>query len=617
MKKIILSAFALLAIAACQSEMAETPVNAPEIQTVIHAVCSEVDPATRTVRQEDGKVFWSPDEEISVFQGHMTYGGQKFTSTNTGESATADFVGSLPASSGYYWALYPYNADSWCYNGNYIVTYFSNEQKGKAGSFPDDLYIALARSETTDMVFKHPLGGIKFSVVSSGIKRITLKANGGEAIYGYELALDFDSNGNAFVGEAWDTSDHIFLEPEDGGTFVPGAAYYFVTIPCTMASGFKLIMERNDGTVLTRNVDKSVTVPRATFRTLMEADKGLSWSKPELSYSPDAATVSALGGTLAITVTTMGSYHVDVADGDWLTPDGTDGDPMFGCKHFFKVAPNTGAERMGVITVCDDTNCYPVIITQRDGTNMKTIAHHSLGMRFTATWCGYCPNMNEGFALAKANLGDKFEILNLHGSGSGLAFPAGYPLSNVYQITGFPTGIVDGRMKIGNYNSSYIAYYVAQAIEETESNYPVMTSMGISSSLSGSTLNASVSVYVREPGDYKLTVLLMEDGIVYTQSDYVNGTQSNYVHDNIARALVSNSILGDEFTVTAGDRTEQFNYSIAVPSVCNLEKLHILAYVQKPFGAQKPVQSGNYGDWYIDNCRAAAVGIKVDPEVSD
>ena len=49
---------------------------------------------------------------------------------------------------------------------------------------------------------------------------------------------------------------------------------------------------------------------------------------------------------------------------------------------------NNGEERSSVMIVCDDKNCYPVVVTQGDGSKLKKVTHHSLGMRFTATWCG-------------------------------------------------------------------------------------------------------------------------------------------------------------------------------------------------------------------------------------
>ena len=617
MKKIVLSAFAAFALIGCNTGQIEEPVvPSEEREMVFHAVCGADDAGTRTVRQEDGKVFWSPGEKISIFQGNQDEGGAMFTSTNTTDAQYADFKGTLSGQSGDYWALYPYNVESWCYDGSYVVTTFTNQQKAVAGSFPDNLYIALARSGTTDLSFKHPLGGIKFSVLSSGIKRATLKAIGGESLAGSLMALDFDNNGKAFVGACWYPWDYIELTPEDGGTFVPGEAYYFVTVPVTMAKGFYILFEKQDGTVFTRTVDKSVTVSRATFRTLMEADKGATWATPTLNYSPSAISVSSAGGTFSIDVSYPGNYHVDVAGCDWITSAGTEGDARFLCHHYFKASPNTGGQRMGVITVCDESNCYPVIVTQSSGEGAKNIVHHSLGMRFTATWCGWCPVMNSFFAAAKSNLGDKFYIVNLHTSSSNLAYQDVAPLLNQYVITGYPTGIVDGRALIENYtDESYGASVVASAVQETEDLYPVMTSAGISSTLNGRTLNVKVKVFARDAGEYKLTAMLLESGIIGYQADFVNGAHSNYVHDNIARMTLTGSSAGDTFTASTANSTMEFNYSVNVPSSYNLDNMSVLVYVQNKFGQQKRVQSDNYGDWYIDNCRLAPLGAALEPEV--
>ena len=616
MRKQLLSALALLAIIApsCKEEGIEAPAAGPEQEMVFHAVCGEADPASRTVRQEDGKVFWSVDEEISVFQGHMTDGGKKFVSMNTSVAPSADFTGSLPSSSGYYWALYPYDPASWCYNGNYVVCSFTNQQTAVAGSFPDDLYIALAKSTTKNLSFKHPLGGIKFSVVSSGIKKVTLKSNGGEALASDLLAIDINSSGEAFIGAYNESYTSIELTPQGGGTFVPGKDYYFVTMPVVMEKGFTLLFEHEDGSFISRSVDKKVEIKRVVFRTLPEADKGFTWAK--MIYSPSSVNIGPQSITFSINVTYKGTPHVDVASGDWISAVSTSGSPETGCTYYFKAQTNTGAKRTGVINVCDDSNCYPVIVTQEAGTSLKTITHHSLGMRFTATWCGYCPIMNESFAKAKAALGDKFYILNLHASGSDLYFEGTAAIAAPYNGTSsLPTGIIDGRFKVPNYtNTDYCATVVQAGVKETEDNYPVMTSIGLKSSLSGRTISVTADVFAAEPDTYKLTVLLLESGVVKKQIDNVNGNNDSYVHDNAARMALS-AYTGDTFTVPAGNVTRQFNYSATIPSSYNINNMTILAYVQKQYGGQIVLQSGDYGLWYVDNSRVAPLGATLAPEV--
>lgn len=616
MKKLLFSAVTILAFigVSCTRQAAESPVSDSGKEIVIHARCSEVDPSTRTVRQEDGKVFWSPGDKIGVFYGtNQPQGGALFISQNSSAQPTADFIGTLPSGSGDYWGLYPYQQQSWRYGDDYVVTSFTNEQTAVDGSFPDNLYVALARSSTTDLSFSHPLGGIKFSLVSEGVTRITMTSNGGEAIACNQFLLSY-TGGQANVADYNVGYDTITLVPESG-VFKAGENYYFVTIPVNMASGFTLTMERNDGKILRRNVNKAVVVSRASFRVLPEADKGYGWEDAKLEYTPSEVSIGPKGGTFDITVTTYGSYHVDINGCDWIEAAGTDGDARFGCAHHFKVKPNTGAQRVGLISVCDASNCYPVVVTQADGTHVKEITHHSLGMRFTATWCGYCPRMNTSFAMAKEVLGDRFMIVNLHGSGSDLYFSAAAPLLTQYQISGFPSGIVDGRVLIQNYNESYTSSLVQQAVQESEENYPAKTGLGISSSVSGRQADVKVKLYASEAGQYKLTVLLVEDGIVGYQADFVNGAHNDYVHNRTARMCLSGSALGDQVNVAAADSETELSFSATIPSGYSIDKMSVLAFVQAAYGTQAKLGGQDYGDWYIDNCRDAALGTTVQPEV--
>lgn len=617
MKRIMIIAALAAACISCNKEMNEQPAVEQEI--TFHAICNaDADPASRTTRQEDGKVFWSPNETIGIFQGVSTPdGGYEFTSTNSTEEPTALFKGTLPSGSGNYWGLYPQTTQSWLYKSGsteYIVTEFTDQQPARAGSFADNLYVAVACSSTTDLSFSHPLGGIKFSVSNSGIKTIFLRSNNGESI-ATNLFLISYSEGKAEVADIDSGTDMITLTPSSG-TFIPGEDYYFVTLPVTLSKGFTMYFQREDGTVLTRKVNTSVNIPRATFRTLMNADQG-SWGKDPMTFSPESISVSAAGGGFKITVNYWGDYHVDVAGADWITASGTSGDPRFeGRTHTFTATRNTGAERSAVITVCDESNCYPVIVTQADGSTLKTITHHSLGMRFTADWCGWCPVMNESFKKTKEKLGDKFVIVNFH-NGNYLKSPDFSPLASAYLVSSLPTGIVDGRSKIPNYtNTDYGASFVAGCVSETESTYPVTTSLGISSSLSGSSLSVTVKVYASSAADYKLSVFLLEDGIVSRQLNNTTGTTDySYVHDNVEKLKLTGSAQGDAITIDADDSTKEFNFSATVPSTCNLSNLSVLAYVQKQFGSQPVVQSDNYGEWYIDNCRKVPVGETAEPEV--
>lgn len=248
----------------------------------------------------------------------------------------------------------------------------------------------------------------------------------------------------------------------------------------------------------------------------------------------------------------------------------------------------------------------------------KDFYHRSLIMKFTGTWCGYCPSMDEAIESAVALHPDKFELAYMH-VGDNYQPDCAYYFEDRFAVYGYPTGISDFRAKVPNYSpSSYTAGLFSKVLEEKENNYPVTTGISFTSSLSGSTVKADVKVYAKKADDYKVTVLLLEDGIV----GYQNGGGYDYVHDHVVR-LVMSSTSGDDAAVASDNTVWSKTYTGTVPSGCNTSNLRILVYVEKPYGNQNKVQGvtnveyGSYGDSYVDNCRSEKVGVEAVLQYSD
>ena len=612
MKKNALLFAAFAAILTCSCNVDEpvdvTPEEEGEV-TVLTAGFSGAD-ETKTVRQADGKVFWSPKDEISIIRLNNS-ANKKFVSKNTEPAATAEFSGTMPSGSGNFWAVYPYNADN-NIQSSYYVTTLPDKQEAVAGSFADNLFISAAfvKKDTKSLTFHHQCGGVKFSVTEPGVKKVLLVPADESVYLAGLIGLYAAAAGQApyirATGSADYMSNKIELSAPEGETLQVGEAYHFVTMPANLKGGFSLLFEKEDGTIAVRTVSKDVNIQAGHFATLMEADAGLEYGD-FFEYSPTEITVDPMGGVFSLTIRSTVGYHIENT-ADWIKEVGASGDPRLGVTVSFSAEQNLGEERTGVLIVCDDKNCYPVTVTQGDGSNLKKIAHHSLGMRFTATWCGYCPIMSETFKLAKSNLGDKFEYICMYDTEGNYGFSDLATLANQYGIGGFPTGIIDGRFEVENYSSEYAASLIANAVEETETLYPAVTSVGLESSLSGQNLNVKVDVLGLSPETYKLTVILMENGIIGYQADYNNGAHDDFQHDRVARKTLTSSISGESFTINEVGGTKSFNYSYSVPSDYNKDNLMILAYVQRAYGERPAIQSGSYGDWYVDNCRVAAVG---------
>lgn len=340
----------------------------------------------------------------------------------------------------------------------------------------------------------------------------------------------------------------------------------------------------------------------------------------ELSASE--TSVAAEGGSFTVTVRSSLSYSVSSMP-DWVKEVSVKA--VSTKVHTYEVAANPDqAERSGVIVFCNETGvCVPFTVNQEaaaapvpqpSGVDWtKAFIHKSLIMRFTATWCGYCPIMAETIALAQTNRPGRFEVVNIHGGSSNLEFAGYRPLMTEYNISGYPTSVVDGRRMIENYTPSYCMTLVQNAQDETESTYPTMTAVGIASSFSGNSLSVDVDLYCKEADSYKVTVLLLEDGIIGNQADNYNGSHSDYRHDCVARIALTD-VLGAAFSTVEANTVKSFPFKVDVPTQYVKENLRVLVYVQREFGSQQKL-SDFKGSFYVDNAASAKAGEILAPAV--
>lgn len=341
-----------------------------------------------------------------------------------------------------------------------------------------------------------------------------------------------------------------------------------------------------------------------------------------LKVDASSLVISQAGNIRRFNIASSLSWTV-TSDGDWFSVSswkGT-GDETISVM----ATPNDGEKaRTATITVssADGSFVQKIAVIQSgkkpdDGSGEEPqsdewkelpFIHQSVAMRFTATWCGWCPRMNKTIKKAQELYPDKIQHIALHGGGSDLQFNKVDPLMNQYSISGFPTGVIDGRIEVNNGEINATANEMVRIVKETESTYGTVTGVDISSSVSGSDASVSVNVYVKKAGDYKITVLLLEDGIVNAQTDYEDGDHAKYTHDCVARVAMSN-VLGDAFNAPDDFSIVHFDYEASVPAACNLDHVRVLVYVQRAFGTDSIIQtSGSYGKYFIDNCATVELG---------
>lgn len=324
--------------------------------------------------------------------------------------------------------------------------------------------------------------------------------------------------------------------------------------------------------------------------------------------------ISACGGIIPIPINTNQDFRVTSSQ-DWVMPSPSQGKrPEY---VVVAVEPNLTQEpRTSEIVIASDLAEVTVTVTQDAVDEIlsqwtdKSFVHRSLAMRFTATWCGYCPYMGTAFDSAKDQMGGSLELVTLHGDDSDYEFSGTNQLARRFKVEGYPTGIVDSRASIPNYSSTSTTASVAVKVaQETASNYPTVSGISMDSYLSGTELTVVVPIYFHQPDAYRVTVLLLEDEIV----GYQNGGGTKYTHNDVARYALT-SMSGESVKIESADTVWTQVYTTKVNSAWNPENLEIMVYVERPYGEQSKVQSvdyadyGDYGDTYIDNCRVVKVG---------
>ena len=252
---------ALCLFAACSAKDETIPLSG---QDVILTASTEVGDATRTVLDDDyTTVLWMPNETLSVFRdGKMAV----FSSTNTEKTSSTQFKGTLPeaGADNVIYGLYPYSVDATISN-DVISTSLPADQTAVAGSFGNNLFISVARTETYEMHFFNVCSGLRFMLDRNGIQRVTLLSNGGEPLAG-KVSVGFDTDGKPIVQAVEDGESEVTLSAPGGKTFESGVWYYLVTLPTNLEKGYTILLDGDDiqGTVRS---SASISLNRNKFRS--------------------------------------------------------------------------------------------------------------------------------------------------------------------------------------------------------------------------------------------------------------------------------------------------------------------------------------------------------------
>ena len=279
---IFMAAFGLLLAGSC-SRMEEASIkdeSSARVELTVTATSGDY-VETKTVRQSDGSIWWSPGDAINLFYGTMD--GGKFTTTITEAAPKATFNGTLSAATGSsetgmgaqtFWGVYPYNESNTC-DGESVTLTVPGTQKGVPGTFANNLNPTVANSQGLGLTFYNVGSWFIFTVSQAGITSATFKGNNNEDIAG-KVRVTMDANGKPEY-EVIGGVKSITITPEEGSSFTVGAQYRIVLLPQTLSGGYTLTLRK--GPQAADWVDnESRQFKRSSFVGKQNADSGLEWS---------------------------------------------------------------------------------------------------------------------------------------------------------------------------------------------------------------------------------------------------------------------------------------------------------------------------------------------------
>lgn len=251
----------------CTREL-DTQIIAVEGDITLYATSGE--PGTKTVLQQDGSIFWSPGDRISVFYGDKS---GMFESTNTTEAAAAEFRGSLENftldGTTEFVAAYPYSPDNG-YSGNSLILSLPTYQMAEKKTFVRGVFLSVAKSKDYNLHFYNVCGGVKFTLNRGDITKVVFRGNNGEILSG-RLAVEFSSDGSPIITDVTEGINSVTLIAPSKRTLDPKCPYYLVMIPQALTKGYTMeLYTDTDVPVETITSESPVTIRRSVWGVLKD-----------------------------------------------------------------------------------------------------------------------------------------------------------------------------------------------------------------------------------------------------------------------------------------------------------------------------------------------------------
>lgn len=240
--------------------------------------------------------------------------------------------------------------------------------------------------------------------------------------------------------------------------------------------------------------------------------------------------------------------------------------------------------------IYDNRTSPSVTVTVQSSTaTTDTYFRHVLVLKFTGTWCTYCPNMTSALETVEEAYPGRMIIMAMH---SGDAYEVGEQaaLANTFKVTGLPTSVFDYRE-----TSSYSVALLKAKVKRSLTEFPAVCGVALASRTEGGKVKIDATVRFQQTGDYKICCAVTEDGI---HAPGTSGSRDGYYH-HVTRAFATSASGDDIGNRTAGEEYKR-SFEIEADDAWALDKCHVVVYVFDR-------QPGENTVYYVNNAATCPV----------
>ena len=282
-RKYFIAGLCSLALAAsCQKAELQGPeqgqVDVPMVDAEFVSVAEKSlteAPASKLNIALDLKTYWTPGDEIAVYDGKLI--NQFFVhEINEANQSEASVVGKMAEGSTEFHALYPYSAAESFADGKFVANIPAVQTVAGEGMADPQALLAVAHlSGEGKFAFKNVCGLIKVNVPEGGISQIIIEGAKGEALAGKGTVTVSDTPVFTASEEA---STTVTLLPAGGeGKNFAAGDYYAAVAPVLFEEGFKITLVRLDSRSGVTSTTQRLEVVRNGGLYLTDAVTTFEW----------------------------------------------------------------------------------------------------------------------------------------------------------------------------------------------------------------------------------------------------------------------------------------------------------------------------------------------------